>query len=216
VIGNPYAPPQPPAGYGYDYRGPPVVGFTGDLRGHKPWVKWAYLVVLVVSVLALVGGIVCMVMSDDVRTSGDEDTAGLLAGIGALGVFGGLMLFYVKLALALVWLHAAWSWVPFEQRFLASGKPITPGGAVGFMFIPYYNLYWMFVANTGLCDALERMRLTLPTPTTRATPRGLAIGAAVCQIIPLANLVVAPFLWFFYMHSLDAVRAELAAQISPY
>jgi hypothetical protein len=32
----------------------------------------------------------------------------------------------------------------------------TPGKAIGFLFIPFYNLYWIFVAYWGLAKELKR------------------------------------------------------------
>jgi hypothetical protein len=31
----------------------------------------------------------------------------------------------------------------------------TPGKAVGYLFIPFFNLYWMFVAYHGLAKAID-------------------------------------------------------------
>jgi hypothetical protein len=207
---NPYAAPAPPGAYAPSYEGYRAAvpaGFTGDRAGAKSWVKWAYFGCLAVSVLGILVGVVLLVLADG--SHGDEaDAAAIVA---TILILGSLVLMNVKLVLALVWLYGMWSWMPFEQRFTGSGKQVTPINAALMLIIPYYNLYWMFVVNVGLCDALERMRLQ--HRTANATPRGLAIGAAVCQLIPFANLFIAPFVWFFYMRGVDRVREELMAQI---
>ena len=50
----------------------------------------------------------------------------------------------VRIVLALMWIHGAWSDVP---RQLRAELDVTPGGAVGRLFIPAFNLYWMFALN---------------------------------------------------------------------
>jgi len=40
--------------------------------------------------------------------------------------------------------HRAWTCLQ------SGGAQTTPGKAVGFMFIPFFNLYWVFVAINGL------------------------------------------------------------------
>ncbi|MDB4995508.1 MAG: hypothetical protein JWM74_2940 [Myxococcaceae bacterium] len=208
---NPYAAPAPPGSYASAYEGYRTAvpaGFTGDRAAGKPWIKWAYLACLVLSVLGIIGGITMIAMSSE---ADDYDTRETISMLGGMLVFGSLLFMNVKLVLSLVWLHGAWSWIPFEQRYTGRGKPVTPTNAALMLIIPYYNLYWMFVVNVGLCDALERMRLQYRTVS--AAPRGTAIGAAVCQLIPFVNLFIAPFVWFFYMLGVDKVRAELIAQI---
>jgi hypothetical protein len=210
---NPYAAPAPPGAYAYPsayegYRTGVPTAFSGDRGAGKPWVKWAYLTCLVLSTLGIIGGITMIALSSD---ADDRDTRETIAMLGGMLVFGSLLFMNVKLVLSLVWLHGAWSWIPFEQRYTGRGKPVTPTNAVLMLIIPYYNLYWMFVVNVGLCDALERMRLQYRTVNT--APRSTAIGACVCQLIPFANLFLAPFVWFFYMLSVDKLRAELMAQI---
>jgi hypothetical protein len=209
---NPYAAPAPPGAYAPNYQGGYRVGvpagFSGDRTGGKSWVKWAYLACLVASLLGIVIGITALALSDQ---ASDRDGRELIAMLGGMLLVGSVLFMNVKLVLSLVWLHGAWSWIPFEQRYTGRGKPVTPLNAALMLIIPYYNLYWMFVVNVGLCDALERMRLQYRT--VNAAPRGTAIGACVCQLIPFANLFVAPFVWFFYMRGVDALREELMAQI---
>lgn len=42
-------------------------------------------------------------------------------------------------------------------KIIQDGRPrTTPGRAVGFMFIPFFNLYWQFIAYLGLAKDLNR------------------------------------------------------------
>lgn len=88
-----------------------------------------------------------------------------------------------------------------------SGRVITPGQAVGYMFIPFYNLYWIFACNNGLADAVD-YALAASGSTERA-PRGLITVACVCQVIPYVNMLIAPFVWFFVMLSMDKAKDSL-------
>lgn len=65
----------------------------------------------------------------------------------------------------------------------------TAGQAVGFMFIPYFNLYWMFIAHGKMADGqqqfMEQAGIHIPTPPNK----GLAIAYCVCMLIPFVNFV---------------------------
>jgi hypothetical protein len=66
--------------------------------------------------------------------------------------------------------------------------------AVGFSFIPYFNLYWMFFNSLRLADRLNlQLRLRgLPD----AVPRGLIIACSVISMIPYLGWFLGVFfLW---------------------
>jgi hypothetical protein len=73
-------------------------------------------------------------------------------------------------------------------------RPDDPstGKAIGFMFIPFFNIYWTCFFWVRLCTRIndERMRVGL-APTA---PRGLVIAILWCYLgmfIPLVNILVA-------------------------
>jgi hypothetical protein len=75
---------------------------------------------------------------------------------------------------------------------LPKRRPDDPGAgkAIGFMFIPFFNLYWVCFFWVRLCTRIndERARNGLP-PTA---PRGLVIAILWCYLgllIPLVNLL---------------------------
>ena len=121
--------------------------------------------------------------------------AALLGGVCWLGM----------LVLALVWLHAAWSALPPSERRTRSGREVTPGAAVGLLFVPFFNVYWMFVVSLGLCDAIDQ-RLERAGAVTRV-PRGFAIGAILVPMLPFVGLF-APVLWFLFMRGVERAQAE--------
>jgi hypothetical protein len=64
-------------------------------------------------------------------------------------------LFGLDVILGLVWLHRGWAQIPPSARRTYDGRAIEPGEAVAKLFIPIYNLFWLFTVNIGLCAALE-------------------------------------------------------------
>lgn len=119
---------------------------------------------------------------------------------------------YAKSFLGMGWLYRVWSWLPEHERHTNHWKgQITPSTAALFLLIPYFQYYWMFVINCGLCDAMDRMRVA--RPTTNAAPKGLAIAAGVCQI--LIPMPVGMILWLMYMKRIETMALEMAATPLP-
>lgn len=70
----------------------------------------------------------------------------------ASNIFGGMLLFGIALFCVCfgVFIYKAWS-------FIQDGyAQTTPGKAVGFLFIPFFNIYWIFVAFYGLSVNLNK------------------------------------------------------------
>ena len=63
-----------------------------------------------------------------------------------------------------------WSAVP------ASARSTTPGKAVGFLFIPFFNFYWYFPSFVGLAESIEKA-------TGKPSARGLAVAHAVMSVL---------------------------------
>jgi hypothetical protein len=71
-------------------------------------------------------------------------------------------------------------------------RPDDPGAgkAIGFMFIPFFNLYWMCFFWIRLCTRLNDERMLAGLAPT--APRGLVIAICWCYLgmfIPFVNLV---------------------------
>jgi amino acid transporter len=67
------------------------------------------------------------------------------------GVFGGLsaIVVIVYVVFFMIWHYNNWELVDPEFR------KTTPGRAVGFLFIPFYNFYWIFVSFIWLWQGLN-------------------------------------------------------------
>ncbi len=143
------------------------------------------------------------------HTHGQPDDT--LMGIGLGAFFGIILLFYGQLAAGLVWLYKAWSWLPPDQRYTRHWRSwITPSQAALMLLIPYFHYYWMFVANCGLCDALDRLRVTYPTRD--AAPKSLAIMACICQLV--IPLPVGSILWLVFMAKVERMTREMSASMA--
>jgi hypothetical protein len=108
--------------------------------------------------------------------------------------------------LIFVWVGLSWAMIPPAGRRTESGRSISPAQAVGLLFIPLFNLYWVFVQSMGLCDALNRQLGALGV--ARRAPRGLAMAASIVQVLPYANITVGPLLWLPYIFFVDAAKEE--------
>lgn len=129
----------------------------------------------------------------------------LITGVSSYGLL--CLLLLAQLVLGVFWVHKAWSWLPMDQRWTRQWKSwISPDQAAGYMLIPYFHYYWMFVVNLGLCDALERLRVAYPTQTT--APKDLALIACIMQIVcwPLA-----PIFWLAFTWRVEQMSREMSA-----
>lgn len=75
----------------------------------------------------------------------------------------------------------------------AANNDPTTGQAIGFQFIPFFNLYWTFFNPLRLCD-----RITLQyrlRGRNDSAPRGMVLAAAVVSMIPYINLLSLLVLW---------------------
>lgn len=90
------------------------------------------------------------------------------------------------------------------------GRRIEPDEAIWKLFILIYGIYWLFLANIGLCGAVERHLRRNGARSTTA-PSTLAFIACLVQLVPVLNLIVSPVLWAVFMARVDAVQAEADA-----
>ena len=107
---------------------------------------------------------------------------------------GGMALYSVSLLVygivTLVYLHRAW-----KVLQVLPGVRSTPGKAVGFLFIPLFNIYWLFVCYYGWAQDYNILKQRSAVPGAPDVPSGLFL--AFCII----TLVLGPFLHPFVMAS---------------
>lgn len=200
-------PPGPvPYGYGapmpqnpYAMYGGPQLNFAAPQTPPNLWLKWLYLGAVAMMGLLFATAFGIQQALEDWATYSTVDYK--LRHLKEYAMTGGAIFWVGAFVIGLVWLGAAWGNVPPDQRVIA------PGEAVGKMFIPGYNLYWIFRASTGLCTALDYSLAN--TGSMARAPKGLAIAAAVLTVIPYINFPIAPFMWLLFMFAADVTKKEL-------
>jgi hypothetical protein len=199
-----YGPPAGGYGAANPYQAPGALQAISGGLGPPPGsgMKWLYIAGHAGYWLFAVGGVVLTAVLAEPGGRA-TDTQAMASMIPLLGV----VFILVALVAAMVWLYKAWASVPDQMRYTDAGRWITPGQAVGYNFIPFYNLYWVFVSNLGLCEAINRT-LVAQGKQPKA-PKGLAIAACVSQLVPYCNLLVGPILWAVYMFMVDGARREM-------
>jgi hypothetical protein len=95
----------------------------------------------------------------------------------------------------------------------ASNNDPSSGKAIGFQFIPYYNLYWIFFSSLRLCDRLT-LQLKL-RGREQSAPRGFVLASCILSVIPYVNLLIAfPIMWTIAVGMLQSTVNKVA-QLAP-
>jgi len=167
-------------------------------------VKLAAGIAQIVTLTATIGGFVAGgVLGPDTDAGG---AFMILGGISAAFLYMSLFAYSI---VNLVSAYKFWSWIPPEQRHTNLWKKyISPGAAVGFMFIPYFNIFWMFVIYLGIADILERMRVAYPTDRESAKNRALMM-----LIVPMIFFPAGPFLHYFFDKHVEAMANDMQARM---
>jgi hypothetical protein len=124
-----------------------------------------------------------------------------------------------RMLMALAWIHQAWAGVPRGQV-----GSVTPSRAVARLFIPIYNIYWLFAVNTNLCRVLDHILVdahdTCRAPSTLrwlAPSFYLAGGVGFVLLLDSSFTWVALVLsatsdamWLIYMFRCDVARRAVA------
>ncbi|HUT01523.1 MAG TPA: DUF4234 domain-containing protein [Phycisphaerae bacterium] len=84
----------------------------------------------------------------------------------------------------------------------------SAGKAIGFMFIPFFNLYWIFFAYMRLCDRIAEQRELRGLPAESL--RGLAIATCIVGLIPYVGWCVGSLImWPLFFGMLQSRVNEL-------
>lgn len=176
----------------------------------KATTRWIYIAIA--TLMGLLFGITVITWTVAIITAEGDKPNDALMSIGVIAFMFMVFLLYGQIAAGLTWLYKAWSWLPWDQRYTKHWRSwLTPGQVALMMLIPYFHYYWMFVANCGLCDALDRLRVSYPT--RRAAPKQLAIAACICQLV--IPFPVGTILWLIFMNRVEAMTREMSATMGP-
>ena len=138
----------------------------------------------------LLGGVVLFILAPVVGISlGQREETAAMGGMLALGFMAVAWLLTVFSGIVgMMYLHRAWSCI--QPGGLARS---TPGKAVGFLFIPFFNLYWMFMAWKGLAE--DWNRTVSSYEDLKAAPRlseGLFLTFCILVFFGLSVFVMFP------------------------
>ena len=165
---NPYAAPS--SGYETFTASAPI-----DLPDVQPTNFGLFATLYTIGVLAVVAGY-GLIFSSAFSSKGDASmddgimTGGVVVAIGFVPLM-------ISGIMSLIYLHRAWTLLQPHTHYS------TPGKAVGFLFIPFYNFYWIFVAYWRW--AQEWNRLVASNPNHHAAPRvseGLFLAYSILNV----------------------------------
>lgn len=100
-----------------------------------------------------------------------------------LYIAGGIS-FILNMVFQLIVLYRHWSVIKD-----VSDPSATPGTAVGFVFIPIFNLYWVFIAFYKLSVDQERFIKQFGVSIPKKPQPGLALAAVICRLIPYLGIL---------------------------
>ena len=146
---------------------------------------WAWF--LVGGFLLIIVGLVAMSLASSSPQAKESGVNPVLA-IALLGLMGvGYLLTVISVIVFYIYLHRAWQCL--QPGGLARS---TPGKAIGFLFIPFFNLYWLFQAIHGL--SVDWNRTIASYPDLRAIhrmPEGLFLSFCIIALVfPPINLIL--------------------------
>lgn len=99
-------------------------------------------------------------------------------------VVGAILLHFLTCGLfSFIWLGLMHGKLPKVR-----GDDPSAGRAIGFCFIPFFNLYWIFFSYRRLCLRVDEQRELYGLPPGNLT--GIATTACVFQVIPYVNLLI--------------------------
>jgi hypothetical protein len=131
--------------------------------------------------------IIALALMPQAALKAETNPAMIMILTGILGV--GILCVIIAQILQLMTLHRNWKCLSL------AGATVTPGAAVGFLFIPFFNLYWIFRAYYGLPQ--EWNRITAAHEETRLAPRmpeGLFLAFCITSLVfpPVALILAFP------------------------
>ncbi len=96
---------------------------------------------------------------------------------------------------------------------IAASDDPSAGKAIGFSFIPYYNLYWVFFNTLRLGDRVS-LQFQLRGLPERA-PRGLLLTAAILSVIPYIGWALAYLIFWPLATGVLQARINRLAELPP-
>lgn len=154
---------------------PSPIGTTGFTRTGGGSAK-ALLANLLQGLSGLGAALLCILAGPGILYNDLMLIAAVLAGI--------LTLMAIPAAILLL-CHLHRAWLSLQNDPAQSTGGITPGQAIGLLFVPFFNLYWAFIAYGRLWNIAESIRLNRRLPGDAFQP-GWGIANAIGFVIQWA------------------------------
>lgn len=102
-------------------------------------------------------------------------------------------------------------WFALMHGKMPKVRPDDPSGgkAVGFMFIPFFNLYWIFFSYLRLCQRVDEQRTRYGLRPSNL--QGLAIAMCIVKVIPYVDILGWLFLDPIFFGLMQSSVNELVA-----
>lgn len=148
-----------------------------------------------------IGGIVASLIGIILLIIGAASEEGFFSFLGVMGMFVACGFSIPSVIYSCRLLYRMWCQIPERTA------QTTPGKAVGFLFIPFFSLYWIFVAYKGLALSLNEnldkqgSRRTVPVDTVNLT---CILMILVC--IPYLGGIVAIFNIFMFLKMMRVLK----------
>lgn len=156
---------------------------TGKKGANFSILMWA-LVVFLIGVGMAIGGSVSMgtAMSSALEQADpnnfDNFAPSAPSGMSIFLMVGGMVLYAAGLLtysiMTLVYLHRGWTLLQVLPRVRS-----TPGKAIGFLFIPFFNYYWIFVCYHGWAQDYGLLKQRTQIPGAPEVPSGLFMAFCI-------------------------------------
>ncbi len=141
-----------------------------------------------------------------------------LSGLSILIMFFGSLIALGSIIMAISMLYKLWSYIIVEYSIQGLKLPVKSAGqAIGYLFIPFFNLYWVFVAIGQLPICLNELARTRQVKINIGANLGFIIGfLSPLAIIPYAGTFFGLVSAFILMPVLLTKAIKSIALIPPY
>ena len=149
---------------------------------------------------SIVGGIAVGVLLVGIGLAvlqAEEEAGGVLVAIGYLPMIYAMVIMYVLI-------YKIWAAIQGPTA------RTTPGKAVGFMFIPFFNYYWIFQVIWGWAKDYNALIAQRGISGPRA-PEGLGLATCIIAIIPCVSVITPILMLIFYSAAIDGANVVIAA-----
>jgi DNA-directed RNA polymerase subunit RPC12/RpoP len=134
-----------------------------------------------------------------------------LAAVGMVLYLGSWICLVAAWIVSLVKLYRGWKLIqPLRRLDREETDMPTPGAAVGLLFVPFFNLYWYFVALRGLAVRANKYRVRVGIGG-RPMSEGLALTYAILLVIPFFTFLAIPVVYYLFTIDVDRMRGEILA-----